>query len=181
MFKNFMKFATALVFGLLLDNAADAQSPHAFIYEIYSNADGTVQFFQFNGSVFAGNTLVASNGVTEHSFTFDAGAPICPGYLYAGCLVGTQGFADLTGVKPDFVVPNGFLFLAGHQSLLYVSISNPPQTKSQFIRIASRQHAPHYGFSTRPSCSRHSRTFMHRLQDIRRPTVAARHHVAVFS
>jgi hypothetical protein len=85
------------------------------VKEIYSNADGSVQFilleFDYGGRVpptLIGQTLVASNGSTDRSFiiAYDASCD------ENGChfLVGTQGFADLNLARTDFVVPTGFVF-----------------------------------------------------------------------
>jgi hypothetical protein len=129
-----MKLASAVAVGLFLNSLAYCQSRWEF-REIYSTADGSVQFIVFvsNGStaelpVLAGQTLIAGDDNTEHSFTFannvthyfsdsglDTGA--CDGgFMSDGCwsfvLVATQRFAELNLVKPDFVVPNGFLFLS---------------------------------------------------------------------
>jgi hypothetical protein len=90
-----------------------------------ANADGSIQYIGLGGdldSVLAGQTLIASDGKTEHRFTFPSNVvntsgecdfdPLgifCATVSYV--LVATQGFADLNVVKPDFVVPNGFLLL----------------------------------------------------------------------
>ena len=131
MFKHIVKIATAVALALALNSVAYSQSRWDF-RELYSSADGSVQFvvLLFNGETpelpaLAGQTLVASDGNTEHSFTFagdvrhyfsdygfDTGP--CVGAPGDGCwsyvLVATHGFAELGIVKPDFVVPNGFLF-----------------------------------------------------------------------
>ena len=89
------------------------------VWEIYSNADGSVQFLVLGSAVIdgisgnlSGKTLIATDGSSEHAFTFPADSSDA---LYASdklILVGTQGFADLGVIKPDFIVPNGFLFLS---------------------------------------------------------------------
>ena len=85
------------------------------VIEIYSNADGSIQFLILISAqidkkygFLDGKTLIASSGSAEHTLTFPTDK------VYAGdkpILVATQGFADLSVVKPDFIVPNGFLFL----------------------------------------------------------------------
>jgi len=99
---------------------------HTFkIEQMYSNADGSVQFIVMHESenangenLWAGHSLVATHGSASSSFTFPANLPggSC---TYTGCtpaptagkraLIATQGFAALHLVTPDFVVPNGFL------------------------------------------------------------------------
>ena len=88
------------------------------ISELYSSADGTIQFIELangpaNGESFwQGQSISASQDGVSRSFTF-------PGNLPSGftanttVLVATQGFADLGVVAPDFIVPSGFLFVDG--------------------------------------------------------------------
>jgi hypothetical protein len=88
------------------------------INELYSNADGAVQFIEMtvgnvNGEGFwAGNIISVSQGGTTHSFTFPTDLP---SELTANTtvLIATQGFANLGIVTPDFIIPDGFLFNNG--------------------------------------------------------------------
>lgn len=87
------------------------------ISEIFSNADGSVQFVEFTtaagGQEFlAGHTLVASGGAgAPRSFTFPSDLPgDTAGRRF---LVGSAGFAATGVVAPDYTVPNGFLSTAG--------------------------------------------------------------------
>ena len=105
-----------------------------YINEIYSNADGSVQFIEFKAAAsgqqfLAGHTLRSTAGSSTNNYTFPANLPGDsaegggdPGGYYGGYgmdvtyksfLVATQGFAALNIVAPDYVVPNGFLFPAG--------------------------------------------------------------------
>jgi len=119
MFKHIAKSAIALVFGLTLAGIANCQVLNAwFVSEIYSNADGSVQFILLEFDIFCGvcvspppltgQTLVASSGSTDRSFIIPYDASCDEN----GChfLVATQGFADLNLARTDFVVPNGFVF-----------------------------------------------------------------------
>jgi hypothetical protein len=128
MLKHITRIALAVVFGLMLGSVGECQSlPPWISHEIYSNADGTVQFVVMEitgyGPSLVGRTLVASDNSTDHSFTFERDVP----YTYEGSdnaevfLVGTQRFADLSVVKPDFVVPNGFFFVRNGSIRLGVS------------------------------------------------------------
>ncbi|MGZ5195141.1 MAG: calcium-binding protein [Ramlibacter sp.] len=88
------------------------------IDEIFSSADGTVQFIELtvpNNSgenLWAGHAItVTENGVT-HSFTFPTNLPSAA-TANTHVLIATQGFANLGIVTPDFIVPNGFLFTDG--------------------------------------------------------------------
>jgi len=123
MLQRILKFAAAVAFGLTVNNIAYCQSNLDFQYlQIYSSPDGAVQFMvievvqdpQWDRNygpppsgqpLIAGQTLVASDGATEHRLTF-AGNPVnyiadCEGMFGGGCsswayiLVATQGFADL--------------------------------------------------------------------------------------
>jgi hypothetical protein len=86
------------------------------IQELYSNADGSVQFIEFTaltgGQQFLqGHTIVSQANSVTRGFTFPNNLPGDTGGRRF--LVGTVGFAALGVVTPDFVVPNGFLFTAG--------------------------------------------------------------------
>lgn len=89
---------------------------HLFqINEIYSNADGTVQFIELSAGLgaagqnfLAGNTLTSGSGANQKTFVFGANLPSS---ATGGktVLIATQGFAALGLVTPDYIVPNGFL------------------------------------------------------------------------
>ena len=91
------------------------QSFSLSIAEIYSNASGSVQFIVLwpgvPGAGLAGVELVSSSGFRQNTYTFPNDAP---NYSTPGrstpVLLATQGFADLQLVKPDFIMPDGFLF-----------------------------------------------------------------------
>jgi hypothetical protein len=76
-------FASVLVVVSVLGSDANASTPFFAIDEIYSNADGSVQFIVFEDtpSSLAGQTLIASNGSTEHTHTFPSDVP-CSMFLY---------------------------------------------------------------------------------------------------
>jgi len=85
---------------------------HLFqIGELYSNADGSVQFVELTAlaccqEYVSGHTITASQGSTVHSYTIPTDLPGDTGNKRF--LIGTQGFAALGVVTPDYVVPNGF-------------------------------------------------------------------------
>ena len=102
------------------------------ISELYSSADGKVQFIELvalaGGQQFlGGQAITATQGATTHTFTFPSDLPAdTTGRRF---LIGTQSMAALGVVVPDFVVPDGFLFLpngtvnyAGVDSLAYASL-----------------------------------------------------------
>jgi hypothetical protein len=93
---------------------------HTFgISEIYSNADGTIQYVElkedggFAGQQFlAGHALTSTHAGITKTFTFPANLPSA-GTAGKRALIATQGFAALGLVTPDYVVPNGFLATDG--------------------------------------------------------------------
>ncbi len=114
--------ARARVLGLrVLLAAAIAWAPAAHaafhlwtIQQIFSNADGSVQFVVlhvggFNGEEFlAGHTFIASGGGVTNTFTFPSNLPSNSTANHS-FLIATQGFAALGILTPDYVIPNGFL------------------------------------------------------------------------
>ena len=84
--------------------------------ELYSNADGSIQFLEMraiSGSeqFFSGHVLSASGGGVSHRFTVPDDLP---GDSSGRTMIfGTQGFAALGVVQPDFIVPNGFFPTGG--------------------------------------------------------------------
>lgn len=104
---------------------------HTFqIEQMYSNADGSVQFVVLhesqgmNGENFlAGQVLTSTHlGVTK-TYVFPNNLPGGACGVYGDCsaaptankrvLIATQGFAALGLVTPDYVIPNGFLAIDG--------------------------------------------------------------------
>jgi hypothetical protein len=128
------------VIAMLLAAAAPLASAtfHTFkIEQVYSNADGSVQFLVMHESagangenLWSGHTLIATGGGATKSFTFPNDLPggTCD---YYGCsaaptagkraLIGTQGFAALGLITPDYVVPNGF-FAIGAGTINYADV-----------------------------------------------------------
>ncbi|MFO1352207.1 MAG: hypothetical protein U1F68_16605 [Gammaproteobacteria bacterium] len=116
-----MRFIGIMMLGLFmaLPNPAPATFHTWRINELYSNADGTVQFIEFheasgfNGQhLLAGHSLNSIQGGATKTFQFPNNLP---NSLTAGrfFLVATQGFADLGIVTPNYIVPAGFLFTDG--------------------------------------------------------------------
>ena len=88
---------------------------HIFhINEVYSNADGSVQFIEFVGDAddqneWAGQSITSTNGVITNTYDITTNLP-SEATLGKSVLVATQGFADLGIVTPDYIIPKGFLF-----------------------------------------------------------------------
>jgi hypothetical protein len=108
----------SLAAGLMMVMATAAWATfHTFqIQQIFSNADGTVQFLVLHESVgfsgqefLTGHTLTSlPNGGMGQQFMFPSNLP-SSNTAGAFVLIATQGFAALNLVKPDYVVPNNFI------------------------------------------------------------------------
>lgn len=115
--KNLLRLLAAA--AALLATLPAAAAFHLWtMNEVYSNADGSVQFIELTalsgGQQFLGNHTIRSTanaGGGANSFTFPSDLPgNSAGRRF---LIGTQGFASLGVVTPDYIVPNGFIFSAG--------------------------------------------------------------------
>jgi hypothetical protein len=107
------RFLLRLVLSLLVVGTTHAAAAVATIDELFSNADGSIQFMLLTrtGDVsLAGHRLSSSAGGTTREYTFPFDAPAGP--LSRSVLVATQGFAELGALQPDYIVPSGFLPLA---------------------------------------------------------------------
>jgi serralysin len=85
--------------------------------EVFSNADGTVQFIEMQeccGSTIEralGDKWILAVGA-DHQYTFPNNISGDTSHKYL--LLATQGYADLPGVPvPDFIIPDGFLPVDG--------------------------------------------------------------------
>jgi hypothetical protein len=113
-----LRWACVPVLALLA--SAAVASFHTFaIQQLYSNADGSIQFIVLteqaglNGQEFlAGHDITSTQGATQHRFAF---VKDLPGNNTANrsFLVATPAFAALGVITPDYVVPAGFLFTDG--------------------------------------------------------------------
>ena len=101
----------------LLATAAQASFHLWVIDQIFSDSSGDLQYIELSttasGQTFmAGHQLTASQGATQHIFTFPS--DLAGNTANKKLLIATQAFANLPGLTPpDFIVPNGFLFLPG--------------------------------------------------------------------
>lgn len=89
---------------------------HLFnINEVYSNADGTVQFIEFVSNDnfqdrWGGHSIISTNGASTNTFNVPTDLP-SSATAGKSVLVATQGFANLGITVPDFIIPSGFLFI----------------------------------------------------------------------
>jgi hypothetical protein len=115
--------------------------PRTFsIQQVYSNADGTVQFIVIydrgendcdaGENLWAGLTLVSTGPGPQKTFVFPTNLPTC---ATSGrhMLIATEGFAALGLVSPDYLIPNGFLQIpdgavtfAGVSQVTYTTLPN---------------------------------------------------------
>ena len=106
--------AIAAVSSFLFSSPALATFHFWEISEIYSNADGTVQYIELftasNSQQFTtGRTIRASQGASSNDFVFPGNTPAPTGGHHL--LLATADFASLPGaVTPDFTLADGFIF-----------------------------------------------------------------------
>ena len=129
----------ALIFLLLVTRAAIADFHTFRIEQLYSNADGTVQFIVLHEAAgdngehrWAGHMLTSSGGGRpSQSITFMTDLPSSS---TAGrrVLIATPGFAALGLVTPDYAIPSGFLPLTDgrvdYAGADAVPVAPPPTT-----------------------------------------------------
>jgi len=125
MFREFRWLLVPLLCSLAA--AANASFHDWRINELFSNADGTIQFIELreiagaNGeNLLADHTLVSSG----HTLTFQNDLPSV-NTAHKTFLVATQAFADLGIVAPDYIIPNGFLSVGGGTVQYGAMPSNP--------------------------------------------------------
>ncbi len=119
-----------LLAGLALLALPASATFHTYqVDELYSNADGTVQYVVLHESLgmngenlLGGHALLSTGagGTATYVFPFDLPGGSCG---YYGCtaaptarsrvLIATRGFVSLGITTPDFVIPNGFLSTGG--------------------------------------------------------------------
>ena len=102
------------IISFLLSSPALATFHFWQISEIYSNADGTVQYIELftasnNQQFTIGTTIRASQGASSNDFVFPSNTSAPTGGHHL--LLATADFASLPGsVTPDFTLADGFLF-----------------------------------------------------------------------
>ncbi len=126
---TFHGLLVALLWGVAA--VANASFHEWRVHELYSNADGTIQFIEFHeiagadGEQFvADHTIKSTQGMVSHVFTLRADLP-SGATANRYFLVATQGFANLGIVAPDYVIPDGFLFVDGG-TLQYGGMNSSP-------------------------------------------------------
>src|SRR6185503_13120896 len=103
--------ALLLLAGALLSAPAAASFHLWFMNEVYSNASGSVQFLELTALApeqqFVNfHSLKVSGGGVTHTFNLTSNLPgDTSGHRF---LFGTQGFAALGIVQPDYIIPDNF-------------------------------------------------------------------------
>ncbi|MFO1303404.1 MAG: hypothetical protein U1F54_06710 [Burkholderiales bacterium] len=127
---GFSRLWPALLFAMAA-GASHAMPGTWEIVQVFSNADGTIQFIDTidfgiqdcdSGEEFWAGFKLTSNGPAGTKvYVFPQNLPTCH-TSRKHVLIATQGFAALGVVAPDYVIPNGFLSLtAGSVELALVS------------------------------------------------------------
>jgi hypothetical protein len=132
-----------LAAALALAASAAWGTYHLFVIEeIFSNADGTIQYLVLKEccgadgqNMLGGRALTATQGAITNTYHFAGDLP-GGGCDYYGCmlamtahqhvLIATQGFAALNLVDPDYTVPNGFIPLP-NGSLITINYAGADQ------------------------------------------------------
>jgi hypothetical protein len=145
--KGFLLGLVAFVLAVAATTAAAL--PETFsIGQIFSNADGTVQFVVIHDrgmndcdageNRWAGLALISTGPGPQRSYVFPANLPTCK-TSGRDMLIATEGFAALGIVSPDYVIPNGFLQMpsgavdfAGVSYLAYAALPNDGVTALKF-------------------------------------------------
>ncbi len=116
------RFAAVLLsVSVLAGGPAIAGSHTWLITEIFSNADGTIQFVELQedlGGDF--ETAVGFHTLTSNSVVYDIMNNVAPPTGFRYLLFGTQAFSNLPGAPvPDEIIPANFLSVGG-DSISYV-------------------------------------------------------------
>jgi hypothetical protein len=138
--KRYLGCCLAVV-SLLVAGAALASYHTYMIEQLYSNADGSVQFVVLHESqgqdgenLLRGHTLKSTQAGVTQTYVFDRDLPggSCSYYecipsptANTRVLIATPGFAALGIVTPDYVIPDGFLPIGGG-TLNYADIDPVP-------------------------------------------------------
>jgi hypothetical protein len=110
--RHFVTYPLILYFAALLSPDARAAFHLWHVKEVFSNADGSVQFIELFDS-FAGERLIAGHSVIANSdgviktFSIPANLPTTPSTANTHFLLATPGFNLLPGgVTPNFTLPD---------------------------------------------------------------------------
>lgn len=92
------------------------------VKEVFSNADGTVQFIEVWEALGGpGETATAGHDVTSNSAMFTIPNNVPPPTGFRSLLLATQAFDDLGVVEPDYIIPENFFSLTA-DTISYVPL-----------------------------------------------------------
>ncbi|MFO1316544.1 MAG: hypothetical protein U1F58_13150 [Burkholderiales bacterium] len=153
--------------AVLAAGAAHAGFDSFAIEQVYSNADGTVQFVVLRemqslpgGDAWTGRTFKATRNGVAKTFTFPRDLP---DGATAGrrVLLGSQGMAALGLVVPDYVLPNGFvptdgatLDFAGADQVTYAALPTDGVNAITRLGFPTPNTATNYAGTTAPMPAR---------------------------
>lgn len=120
----YARFAVSAVclLTLILGQAVFAGGHTWKVKEIFSNADGTIQYvevWEANGT--AGEIGTANHNVSSNSHFFTIPSNVASPTTFKSLLLATQGFADLNVVRPDYIIADNFFSLTT-DSISYVPL-----------------------------------------------------------
>ncbi|GAB5499604.1 MAG: hypothetical protein PsegKO_19150 [Pseudohongiellaceae bacterium] len=112
--RHVMIVSLASVFGISLPALSQAQDWS--ISEVFTNSDGDVQYVELSSDssdqgALSGLTMVSMNDNDTHEFVLDS--DLAGETAGASLLLATSGFVSLTGLTPDYTLPDGFVPLPG--------------------------------------------------------------------
>ncbi len=136
--RDSLRWTCGMLFAIVA--TAAAAEFHTFqIDEIFSNADGTVQYVVLHESagmdgenLLMGRSLVSNSPAGTRTYVFTKNLPggSCGYYgcmgsptAHARVLIATSGFAALGLIAPDYVIPDGFL-ATGQGSVNYANVDS---------------------------------------------------------
>ncbi len=112
--------AAAMISGVLFLAAPAQAASHLWRFnEIFSNADGTIQFIELKECCGAANETALGNkdissAATGNSYVFPANLPCNNCTANKHLLLATQSFADLPGAPtPDYIIEPGLFSING--------------------------------------------------------------------
>lgn len=103
----------AVVFLLTFSSPAMAVFHFWDINEVFSSADGTIQFIEFH-TFSDGQHLLGGHDLTSNGKSFTFPSHLASGTANKTFLVATSGFQSLAGaVAPDYTIPDNFFSVSG--------------------------------------------------------------------
>ena len=123
-----MKFYVTTAAAYIAAVSVSYAAPAWKIQEVYSTANGNVQFVKLFAALDGQNSLngqtltYTSGGNVVHSVTFDHS--LVGSTANQTILIGTASLKTLYGVKPDYLIPPGFLSVGAANTINYANASD---------------------------------------------------------